>query len=203
MVEWNVMTSRSRFKHPSRKYFYDFLESTFGSSRFALADIGVVSMVDYLRLRKEKPNLSFTYTGFDLNEEIIEQARSFVQKGDRVILWDIHDPHPDSIREQEFDVILVKHMIHYCKHYDVLENLKPVLKTGGAIVVINNGNIYSSKNTCKYDGKTISYAFGRYGSTYSEKAYVKYLHKNFEIVKHMSFRRSKVFKAYTIDILKA
>ena len=202
MASWKVMTTKTRFKHPSRKQFYNLLEQEFGDSHFVLADIGVVSMVDYHRLRKEHPQLSFKYTGIDLNDEIVEQAREHVQGNDEIVLWDIHDKHPDSIREQEFDVILVKHMLHYCNSYDVLENLKTVLKKEGIIVVVNNSNIYSPKNTCKYDGKTIHYAFGRYGSTYSERAYIDYLHKHFNKVKHQSFRQCKTFKAYTIDILR-
>ena len=201
MGSWDVMTTKSRFNHPSRGFFYKFLEKEFGSSNFSLADIGVVSMVDYKRLRQEKPNLDFRYTGIDINKDIVEEARGHLEGSDEVVLWDIHEEHPDFIEAEGFDVILVKHMLHYCKGYEVLENLQPVVKKGGAIIVVNNRNIYTPKNKHKDNGEVL-YSFGRYTTTYSEKAYKKYLRNHFGSVDHRSFAGSKTYKPYTLDILR-
>jgi len=199
MGSWDVMTTKSRFNHPSRKFFYKLLEKEFGNSFFSLADIGVVSMVDYSRLRKEKPNLKFKYTGIDINEAIVEKAKTLVEVDDEIVLWDIHENSPDFI--DKFDVILVKHMLHYCKGYEVLENLQDVMKEGGIIVVVNNCNIYTPKNKHKDNGAVL-YSFGRYTTTYSEKAYTKYLRKHFNHAEHLSFSGAKTYKPYTIDILR-
>ncbi len=193
------MTTKSRFNHPARKHFYKMLKQKFGGSRFTLLDVGVVSMVDYKRLHKEY-DLNFQYIGIDLNKSIVVESMKYIKGDDTVHLWDIHDAHPPELQDYSFDVILVKHMLHYCKTYEVLNNLKPVLKDSGWVFVVNNRNIYTPKNVAKDNGKIV-YSLGKYATTYSEKAYVKYLRKNFQ-VDHQSFGGKGKCKPYTVDILR-
>jgi 2-polyprenyl-3-methyl-5-hydroxy-6-metoxy-1,4-benzoquinol methylase len=163
-----------------------------------MLDVGVVSMVDYQRLHKEH-DLNFQYIGVDINESIVEEAKKYIEGDDEVHLWDIHNEPPNFLKEF-FDVVLVKHMLHYCKSYEVLSNAKLAMKSSGHMFVVNNKNIYTSKNTTKDNGEVL-YAFGQWTTTYSEKAYVKYLHKNFK-VEHNAFSGKGKCKPYTVDTLR-
>lgn len=193
------MRTKSRFNHPARRFIYDFMKLKYGKSPFVCMDVGVVSMVDYTRLRKEYKNLNFSYLGVDINPDIVKQAKEYLTGSDEICLWDIHVSAPKKLKGRECDIILVKHMLHYCKTYEVLNNLVPMLTSNGHILVVNNCNIYTVKNETNDNGEVL-YAFGRWRTTYSEKAYTKYLRNNFQ-VKHTRFK-SKSCKPYTIDVLQ-
>ena len=198
---WGIMRTVSRFKHPSRKIVYDFMKEKYGRFHFTWMDVGVVSMVDYTRLRAEHRKLNFSYIGVDINSDIVKQARTYAKGKDTVLVWDIHETPRQKLLDTPCDIILVKHMLHYCKDYTVLENLLPVLKDDGYIIVINNCNIYTKKNTSDDNGR-IMYAFGRWRATFSMKSYREYLDRNFSIVKQKKFKATLTSKPFTLDILQ-
>ncbi|MBI4349617.1 MAG: class I SAM-dependent methyltransferase [Elusimicrobia bacterium] len=129
-----IMRAPARAHHPSRWVVDELMRTWFDDRSFDWLDVGVVGMVDYERLR---PSLRFRFTGVDLSESVLEDARQYLRgPSDAVTVWDIQEP-PDARLVASQDLITVRHVLNHCEYYDrPLEHAAAILRPGGRIVVV-------------------------------------------------------------------
>lgn len=198
MPNWNVMESKTRYNHPSRKRFYKFLRDKFGTQKFKFLDVGIISLVDYKRLHNEYPELNFHFVGVDLYEKVIKLAREEIDNEDDLFMWDIHNSPPKEIGTG-YNVALMKHMLSYCSSYSVILNIAKVMANPGYIFIVNNKNIFSRKDKIvKIEKHKVG--IGKYGSLFSEKKYLTFLKSHFKDVSHKTLK--DCVKPYTVTIIK-
>jgi SAM-dependent methyltransferase len=137
--DFPTMALGGRRDHPSRAYFYEWLARQARQSAPTLrwCDVGVLSMVDYLNVRRSvDPDLArVLYVGLEVGAPIAQAARRhLLLSTDRIELGDLEDPQLPAKTPDRFDVISIRHVLNHCRYYQIpLRNAFDLLVPGGKL----------------------------------------------------------------------
>src|SRR2546428_7240072 len=105
--------------------------------RLTWCDVGVLSMVDYLNVRRSvDPDLArVLYVGLEMGAPIAEVARHhLLLPTDRIEQGDLEDPQLPAKTRDRFDVISIRHVLNHCRYYEIpLRNAFDLLVPGGKL----------------------------------------------------------------------
>lgn len=140
--DFPTMALGGRLDHPTRAHFYAWLAQQARQSKPAMrwCDVGVLSMVDYLNVRRGfAAGLStrIVYCGLEIGASIAEVARKqLLRPDDCIVVGDLEDPRLPGSMSDRFDVVSIRHVLNHCAYYEVpLRNAFELLNPGGKVFV--------------------------------------------------------------------
>ena len=140
--DFPTMALGRRLDHPSRDYFYRWLghQALQSSPVLRWCDVGVLSMVDYVNVRRRLDPVAsgrIVYTGLEIGEPIAAEARRrLLRVEDRIVMGDLEDPGLSASVTERFDALSIRHVLNHSRYYEIpLQNAFDLLAPGGKVFV--------------------------------------------------------------------